>query len=58
MNAASLWLANFPLKHNHHQEHHRMLSSDQQAMPLFVDMDGTLIKADIAQELLLQNLKK
>ncbi len=35
-----------------------MASSDKLHMPIFVDMDGTLVKTDIAQELLLQSLKK
>ncbi len=30
----------------------------QKQMPIYVDMDGTLVKTDIAQELLLQCLKK
>lgn len=35
-----------------------MATPDSQHIPLFVDMDGTLVKTDIAQELLLQSVKK
>lgn len=35
-----------------------MLSTETNHIPLFVDMDGTLVKTDIAQELLLQSCKK
>lgn len=34
-----------------------MTSVDSSRVPLFVDMDGTLIKTDIAQELLVQSFK-
>lgn len=32
--------------------------SDKDSLPIYVDMDGTLIKTDIAQELILQCFKK
>lgn len=34
-----------------------MTSTDSRQIPIFVDMDGTLVKTDIAQELLVQSFK-